>query len=261
MVLAPSESSSIFPPDDDGVPYYFKLDGDYDNFAAYEAAGKQRRLWIANEPNQPPCFVNPSTHTIQSLANAGYNFFVTIEDPPVEYFGNQFEELQIPLNHTANAPLFSRAGIHGPSVGTMVHVGPGVLVISLLNRDGVYSTEAKPIPHTSSLMQASYQNFHHIDTLRHVFLWAVTNQDTFAFLHRFLYTAEHGLRWPSEEPRSFEYGSPEFDGLLGTRLGKLICYLVLEAWPRGTRRITRVVTYSGPTGSEGFMRFDIEPVV
>ncbi|KAJ5110078.1 hypothetical protein N7532_002723 [Penicillium argentinense] len=54
------------------------------------------------------------------------------------------------------------------------------------------------------------------------------------------------------------YGTPGYDALLGTRMGKVAVYLVLGVYPRGTCRIARVVTWEH--NLEANLRFDIEAV-
>ncbi|KAJ5092886.1 hypothetical protein N7456_008747 [Penicillium angulare] len=261
IILPSSHGSSILTSDEEKPAFYLEYDGDYDSFAGWEAAGRQLRLWIANEPNQPPCPINPSTLTLQDIEAAGDRVWANMFSPPWESFGGQFEQLQLPMDTIGN-PAYRRVVLIGTNFTTLAEIGPGVLFIESINRDqpDPNRPDVAPAPPMSSLMQATYERDWHIDTLRHVFLWAVTNRDTFAFLHGFLYTAERNLAWPSIHPRTWDYGSPEYDALLGTRLGRMISYLVLGAWPRGTRRIARIVTNSNDSGVIAYMRFDIEPV-
>lgn len=103
----------------------------------------------------------------------------------------------------------------------------------------------------------------HIDTLRHVFFENVQNLETAPFVRRALYTEENNLSWPRKSPQTWEYGTPEYDGLLGSRLGKIVGYLVLGAFPRGTRRITQIVTWAADPENHDRrlqIRFDIDDV-
>ncbi|KAJ5107646.1 hypothetical protein N7456_004321 [Penicillium angulare] len=72
-----------------------------------------------------------------------------------------------------------------------------------------------------------------LDTLRHVLVQGVMNTQTVAALERCTGKNE-GLF------DSFERGSPEYQELLGTRIGRMVAYLVLGAFPRGTRKISRI---------------------
>ncbi|KAJ5549589.1 hypothetical protein N7513_006823 [Penicillium frequentans] len=58
--------------------------------------------------------------------------------------------------------------------------------------------------------------------------------------------------------RTWNHDTDEYQALLGTQIGKISASLVLGAFTRGTRRISRVVTWIND--SLLYMRFDIELV-
>ncbi|CAI7661860.1 unnamed protein product [Penicillium pancosmium] len=112
---------------------------------------------------------------------------------------------------------------------------------------------------------ALYTRNFEMDTLRYVFVQHVINEETAPFVKRALYTenTRPGLAWPKREPEIWDHNTPEYDGILGSRIGKVIAYLVLGAFPRGTRRITRIATWAAnPQSYDNRLqiRFDIEPV-
>jgi hypothetical protein len=136
------------------------------------------------------------------------------------------------------------------------YTGPGVIFLDNIARE----KNANPlqIPEVS---QALYEREFSIDTLNHVFITQVINDETLDLLEG-LYddlvnpvdTSFPMMIWP--------YGTPPFDALLGTALGKVVAVLVLGAFPRGTRRIVRIVTAWAPYrgGNLPDFRFDIETV-
>lgn len=70
------------------------------------------------------------------------------------------------------------------------------------------------------------------------------------------------MTWPDsgEQTWDFARNTKSFDMLLGTRFGKVVSYLVLRAFQRGTRRIARVVTRPASGENQVHKRFDIESV-
>lgn len=114
-------------------------------------------------------------------------------------------------------------------------IAPGVLIVEEIKRTkGVYMSE---------VCQAIYENHFPIDTLKYVYLLDVCNKDTRLFVRDELYTEYNGLAWPDEQIRDWVSGTPEFEALLGTKLGQTVAHLVLGAFKRGTRRISRVRIY------------------
>lgn len=127
---------------------------------------------------------------------------------------------------------------------------PGILVIEEIKR--------KHGPYMSEISQAVYENSFPLESLKQVFMLDVENVDTVQFVSQRLYTTLNGLEWPDETIRYWEYGTPEFKGLLGTKIGKVVAHFVLGAFERGTRRIVRI----GTSFMFDFlqMRFDIEEI-
>jgi hypothetical protein len=53
--------------------------------------------------------------------------------------------------------------------------------------------------------------------------------------------------------------SPEFNALLGTRLGKVVAYFILGAYGQGVKRIAKI-TFFNAERKQLNLRFDIESV-
>ncbi|KAJ5580264.1 uncharacterized protein N7459_006249 [Penicillium hispanicum] len=131
-------------------------------------------------------------------------------------------------------------------------VAPGTIWMErIFRRDGHY---------TSQIAHAVYAGKYPIDTLKRVLVTDVRNLDTKPFVQNKLYVRRNGLRWPVFEPQSWERGTPQYEGLLGTRIGKVVAYLVLGAFERGSRRISRIVTWIEEEMYDLQMRFDIEEI-
>ncbi|KAJ5174486.1 uncharacterized protein N7482_000363 [Penicillium canariense] len=124
----------------------------------------------------------------------------------------------------------------------------GVIFIEFIKRG-----ENTSCPFSSEVTKAVYEKDFRIETLNHVFVANVINKETLEFiLDNF---------WPDciDGIQSMEPNSPEYKAILGTRIGKVVAYLVLNAFARGTRRIARVVLWVASVyGIQ--LRFDIEPV-
>ncbi|CAG8364727.1 unnamed protein product [Penicillium salamii] len=116
--------------------------------------------------------------------------------------------------------------------------GPGVLVIEEIKR--------KTGPYSSQISQAVYEKDFDPSTLNYIYFVDVQNEDTLEFVKDQLYTPSNGVVEQDDEITEryeWEYGSPEFDGLLGTKFGNHVVYLLMGAFKRGTRRIQRIRTW------------------
>jgi hypothetical protein len=118
------------------------------------------------------------------------------------------------------------------------------------------------VPTASAVAQAFYERDFDLNDLRCVFVNGIINKNTVGFIREHIYNPEDFNEFPGLDfaPQTWKYASPEYDGLLGTRIGKVVAYLVLGAFERGTRRISQIVTYSYEGISAVHMRFDIEVV-
>ncbi|KAJ5108194.1 hypothetical protein N7456_004869 [Penicillium angulare] len=223
---------------------------------SYQADGSQLRRWISNEANQPPCPINPSALSFAEAvgrlrAPIERREGVDVDDPT-----GQLREFGY-SDRLTNSQESNSRWIHFNG-GTFIwdgYIAQGMISLTAISRPG------KNIhPPVSQLSQAIYQRDFNIDTLRHVFVWDITNIDTIQLISsEQLYGVHNGLQWPSIQRLTYDHGTAEYDALLGTRIGKVVAYLVLGAWPRGTRRISQITTCANTVGA-GILRFDIEAV-
>ncbi|EPS30986.1 hypothetical protein PDE_05940 [Penicillium oxalicum 114-2] len=116
-------------------------------------------------------------------------------------------------------------------------------------------------PYVSQIAQAVYQSEYSMGTLEHIFFTDVVNQDTTDFLQEsVLPDMNNPNKIPTtRETYTFEHGSPEHLALLGTRLGSVVGYLMLGAYPRGTRRVSRISIHRN-YGLSLELQFQIEDI-
>jgi hypothetical protein len=101
-----------------------------------------------------------------------------------------------------------------------------------------------------------------LDSLRYIFVSCIVNEPTWNFLMLQLYNQlTRNLTWPDQTPHYWKRGTPEFDSLLGTPIGKTVTCMALGGWGRGTRRIPQIVRQSSSTGYNAYMRFDVEAIL
>lgn len=221
--------------------------------------GAQRREWM-EDAGKPGCFVERATLTFDAFRQQ-YPVDDPIETPFLgDDLTSQAVQLGLPgdnpevdgMYHLYRIECFRLITWHGM-------IGPGVLVL-----DNIERPPSSSAPVVSEISQALYQRHCDMESLKHVFVTSIVNEGTLAFITKRLYSAANGLSWQigiedvDAIPRTWEYGTAEYDALLGTRIGKTIAYLVLGAFERGTRHVARIVSWPGDRGASAYLRFDIE---
>jgi hypothetical protein len=218
-------------------------------YGRLQAHGERVRQWIES-PESPGCYINPSTLSIEDFeANNCYLLAPRLHAVD-EDFADQISDLGFELGRTHWS-----FQIRAPDFAWLGDTGPGVIIMKSVDRA---SQDAYPI---SEIARALYMRDFDIDTLQHVFFQNVQNVETVPFVRRALYTEENNLSWPRKAPQTWAYGTPEYDGFLGSRIGKIVGYLVLGAYPRGTRRIIQIVTWAADPENHNRriqIRFDID---
>jgi len=228
-------------------------------YGRLQVHGYQRRQWIA-DPSVPYCNVNPCTLDISTLTTR-YPF----EHAPrqVSTLGTEFDPqmrslgIISPNDPPENLP-WSLVIRHDDLVW-MGNTHKGMVMLRVLAR----KDQGSGTPQISEVSHALYTRNFPIDTLNYIFVEMIANQETRAFLSNVLYTATYGLDRLPHTPHTWDYATPEYDALLGTPIGKIAAAIVLGAFPRGTRRIGRIVTWNSLWSVDHnnlfiHMRFDIE---
>ncbi|OQE42949.1 hypothetical protein PENCOP_c003G04477 [Penicillium coprophilum] len=226
----------------------------------YRIKGAKYQAWI-DDPNAPGCNVRPATLTLEEMIDNAQPYPWVIEES-----NYQFEHLALRGGGVSSIHI-ARGGKNyhytylrrdpGPNSYQVNeyehHVGRGILVAERIFRsDGPYWCEAA---------RAQYSVDYNIKTLRHVAFVDITDEQTGPYIRYELYP-RLGIEWLAagrQDYYEFEHGSVEYQELLGTRLGVSMACLVLSSFPRGTMKITKIVTWSTATHPQ--IRFVIQPVI
>ncbi|KAJ5172619.1 hypothetical protein N7492_005212 [Penicillium capsulatum] len=122
--------------------------------------------------------------------------------------------------------------------------GPGVLSVEDVRRD-----RSAHGPYISELSIAAYKRSFSLDSLKYVFVTYIKNTATRLVLNNLC---------PKDEVTVLEFGTPEYQTLLGTPIGKIVAHLMLGAFDRGSGRISKVtIWWSGPRQNHAQAQFDI----
>lgn len=254
MAPSPSSSDSSVITLPDYLPAYLK-------YNSLQVKGGELQQQISN-PNLP-CIVQPTTLVYGSLSPASGWRTMSIRDGPPRDVSSDLMALGFPVQpnsyiqtSTVRRVIDVRTGDPSfPNVVTM-HACEGVLTMDDISKE---KDDENP-PFTSQILHALYQKDFNISTLRYIYVCCVKNEETREFVTGTLYSAMNDLHYPfCPDVGIWDYGSPEYQALLGTRIGKVAAYLVLGAYPRGTKRIARIVTwFIGYEARNLQMRFDLE---
>ncbi|KAJ5756354.1 hypothetical protein N7533_005897 [Penicillium manginii] len=236
------------------------------SFSELAGEGMLRRRWLENA-DEPNCPIEQSTLTYEDLLAASSE----VED--VNGDDQMKQELDEMEDHASavpddlreliqNAPpgtshyIMINSNIRGSSFTWQGLIGPGVMLIDLFERE-----ENSAAPYASDVSQALYRHYHPMQLLGYIYVTSVINGQTISFVRDCLYGANGDDHWPSGWPsgsclREWNHGTPQFDALMGSRIGKTVAYILLSAFPRGTRRIGKITTW--PSAISVDLRFDIE---
>ncbi|KAJ5720964.1 uncharacterized protein N7483_008898 [Penicillium malachiteum] len=140
-------------------------------------------------------------------------------------------------------------------------VAKGSMVITYVKR---HAGEA----YMHEVTNAIYTHLVPEDKLKYIFVTNIRNIDTRGFIQHQIYGKPNGTSFPPMEgkfpnPHHFLHGSPEYHGLLGTEIGRMIGRFVLGRYPHGTCKITQIsIALLGEHDSlmkEIDMMFQLEP--
>ncbi|KAJ5728713.1 uncharacterized protein N7483_003221 [Penicillium malachiteum] len=127
-------------------------------------------------------------------------------------------------------------------------VAPGAIFIEQMFR--------KSGPFASEISRLMYCKHFSIESLKHIFLLNIINPDTKGLVTTQIYAPHNGLAWPDPEPRVWGRGTPEYEAILGTKLGRLVARLVIGSFEPGSRRILQITTWCQKRLLH--IRFDLE---
>ncbi|KAJ5622764.1 hypothetical protein N7490_011369 [Penicillium lividum] len=237
-----------------------------------EDLGAQYQRWIENPPNPDDgCRIKPSTFKLEDLDESfvdtafdGYNTeelrsvveeVMGIKAPPHEKWTTiERRKVDPDAEPSPDASLCHLQSWEG-------HIGPGIMYIESMFRKPGAGSEAGP--HSSQMAQAAYESVCPIDTLKHIVVSDVVNKETKRFVKRQLYTdhvfEDTELQWPTDQLVGWGYNTWEYKSLVGTKIGAVVSQILLGAFKRGTRRVSKIYT-AAHYGNCLFMRFDIETI-
>ncbi|KAJ5436826.1 hypothetical protein N7445_007711 [Penicillium cf. griseofulvum] len=224
-------------------------------YGAIQDAGAIRQRWI-EDPTDPTCQIQPSTLTVDDLTTAHWHVCSENRKIPLQVSEDAFAlgyTNKAIYNYSATQNYAKGAlGIAGAENIYTLLVGKGLIIA-----EGIFRIDG---PQFSQIARAQMQKVADPQTLRHFYACDIVNIDTSMFVQNSLYSPSNGLTWPPvcRAPLIWQYNTPEYQGLLGTRIGRCAVYLVLEIFPRGMYYIARVVTWEQSCSLE--IRFDIEPI-
>ncbi|KAJ5173070.1 hypothetical protein N7492_005663 [Penicillium capsulatum] len=214
--------------------------------------GAQVARWI-HDPSETDC---PISHSSTKFDQLGRN---------AEYFEWKQSELSLrTIEYNLLLPSQSemRRSQKDYSFWTLLydegvfvgHTAPGLIAIQAISRPQSTNSGSSHTPHPSEIALTLY---HHdvggFEGLQYVFMLSIQNAQTQHLIMHDMYPS-----WPITTPGMWEYGTQEYEELLGTRIGRIVGYLVLGGFSRGSRRIVRIIVYCVDGTLE--MRFDIEKV-
>lgn len=226
----------------------------------YRNIGAQYQAWI-DDSQAPGCRIQPATLTIEEMTDEAQPMpwavdesYFTVE--PLALEGGDIESINI----ARGGPRWRYTHLRrDPGPNTLEanefehRVARGVLIAERIYReDG---------PHWNEVARAQYLLDFNLKTLRHVIFTDIGNEETAPYICHELYP-RLGVIWSQAqnvECMVFKHGSAEYQELLGTKLGKATACLILSSFPRGTMKITHIVTWCNSTAPQ--MRFEIEPVI
>ncbi|KAJ5376843.1 hypothetical protein N7509_013729 [Penicillium cosmopolitanum] len=205
--------------------------------------GEQRRRWI-EDPNDTSCTIQSSQLTMDDLQTQYTPGEANYENVPPT-LRDQVVELGLPdeFNNRPEQSVYRSWFIDEDDMKW-----DGVMWDIMIVLVDIERTPDSNAPQMSEITLALLKHLFDVDYLRYIFdnglFWAISQSDVYL-----------------DDSETWEHGTPKYDALLGTRIGKLISYIVLGGFERGSFRIARVVTWSSwLLGARANMRFDIEPV-
>lgn len=232
-------------------------------YGPLQQSGEQRRRWI-DDANDVSCRIQSSELTIRDLRTK-YEIGEPTRNGLSDIVQNHLNELDIANKDDNNLEghVYQNWEIDEVDLKWVGSVGESMIVIEDVERE--WDSDA---PYISEVTLALYRATFNLDDLRYIFVTTILNRETLDVIINQLYTETNGLEWPADrlsvdlsDSETWEHGTPEYDALLGTRIGRLVSYIVIGGFYRGSARIARISVWpSWVLGTRANMRFDIEPV-
>lgn len=233
-------------------------------YPQFEPYGDKLVRWMENA-NEPGCPVLRSTLTT-----------LTLPEPILWHSEHEREWLSpeqiscivgsgLPLGqlipndmYPTESPCLRRSIIktRGGVTGLLGTIGPGLLFIYSIRRRA-----ASNDPYVSELAKIAYETHFPLESVKHVIVNEVQENATEPFIEEHVYPSREGLTYPSADPQTWDYATPEFRAIMGTPIGKVVGSFILCSFGQGVKRVSRIVTlHRGLELHKLDIRFDIEDV-
>ncbi|CAG8426010.1 unnamed protein product [Penicillium salamii] len=237
----------------------------------YRKRGAELQAWIA-DPTAPGCNVQQKIHKWETLLgndmkkwdpNTAHTTNLELMDdslpiqrgwagPPLEV-GN-VHKIGLSHNNVYRQIVWQPSGLdaNGEQVMNTWRQDTGLGAIfarDILRRFGAYWGE---------VCQAQYTIDNPIETLKYVFVINCVNEETWPYVMDLYYRKNLSYDDPLFPAVVWQWDSPEYQEILGTTIGRGVARLVLGSFPRGTRRIHRILTWTHNAQLQ--LRFEIVEV-
>ncbi|KAJ5673921.1 hypothetical protein N7462_009360 [Penicillium macrosclerotiorum] len=213
----------------------------------YQERGQDLVRWI-NDPTAIGCRIQQATLTFSQIVPlcSDYAGPMQIALAPSLVF-----DVAMPITPT-HAMSFT---LHFDNAQWIGITAPGFIIIESAHRPLAARENPGRDPYISEISLAVYARDYERNTLRSVFIDNAVNVQTGDLIRNVI-----NSNWPANRSQLWLMGSQEYEEILGTRLGKVVAYIVLGAYPRGTHVISRIETWSVLPHGILQMRFDINRI-
>ncbi|CAG7928565.1 unnamed protein product [Penicillium olsonii] len=97
-------------------------------------------------------------------------------------------------------------------------------------------------PHWNEIAAGQCEMDYRIESLRHIYFTDVMNRNVLEFVLERLYHPILRVPWTEwnpigDMPRNWEYGTPEYQGMMGTTFGKAVAALLISVFPGGSFKL------------------------
>lgn len=216
-----------------------------------------------DDPGKNNCYLTQSSLVLEQVHAMAGNIVMRMNEQPLPVVErNLIFPPQSEFPRDASDYMLWKIQFNDESIHWSGYTVNGAIVIQQMNRPFASSIEV--VPYMSDLSLALYKR--HVNSQappRFIYFAVVVNEQAYRLVTEALYTSWTDTQPTAGELRAWEYGTQEFEEILGTRIGQVAVFIVLTASPiprdesQIPYRIARIQTHR--QGESLYMRFDIEP--